>query len=142
MHIYKVLQAEHKRNGSAGAVMLGVIAVVSRSSSRCSSGKGKKKQSNHLNVTSSPASLNSEQVFQAPANAVTAVTVHSCTRGRRSSLTGSEYSRMARKSTTMVRRMRTMKRHLNLFHTMNFMVLHGLVNQKKDVSGRLREMNS
>lgn len=35
-----------------------------------------------------------------------------------------------------------MKRHLNLFHTMNFMVLHGLVNQKKDVSGRLREMNS
>uniref|UniRef100_G3P5X9 Threonyl/alanyl tRNA synthetase SAD domain-containing protein n=1 Tax=Gasterosteus aculeatus aculeatus TaxID=481459 RepID=G3P5X9_GASAC len=83
-----------------------------------------------------------EQVFQAPANAVTAVTVHSCTRGLRSSLTGSEYSRMARKSTTMVRRMRTMKRHLNLFHTMNFMVLHGLVNQKKDVSGRLRGMNS
>lgn len=52
-------------------------------------------------------------------------------------LTGNEYSRMATKRTTMMRMMRPMKRHLNLFHTMNFMVLHGLVNQKKDVSGRL-----
>lgn len=30
-----------------------------------------------------------------------------------------------------------MNSHLNLRHTMNFMVLHGLVNQKNDVSGRL-----
>lgn len=37
----------------------------------------------------------------------------------------------------MRRRMSPMKRHLNLRHTMNFMVLHGLVNQKKEVSGRL-----
>lgn len=41
------------------------------------------------------------------------------------------------KRTTMMRMMSPMKRHLNLRHTMNFMVLHGLVNQKKDVSGRL-----
>ncbi|TNN74624.1 hypothetical protein EYF80_015171 [Liparis tanakae] len=34
---------------------------------------------------------------------------------------------MARKSTTMVRRMSPMKRHRNLLHNMNFMVLHGLV---------------
>lgn len=52
-------------------------------------------------------------------------------------LTGKEYNRMARKRMTMMSRMRTMKRHLNFLHTMNFMVLHGLVNQKKDVSGRL-----
>lgn len=52
-------------------------------------------------------------------------------------LTGNEYSRMATKRTTMMRMMSPMKRHRNLFHTMNFMVLHGLVNQKKDVSGRL-----
>lgn len=52
-------------------------------------------------------------------------------------LTGREYSRMARKRITMMRRMSPMKRHLNLRHTMNFMVLHGLVNQKKEVSGRL-----
>lgn len=45
--------------------------------------------------------------------------------------------RMARKRSTMVRMMSPMKRHLNLLHTMNFMVLHGLVNQKKEVSGRL-----
>lgn len=38
----------------------------------------------------------------------------------------------------MVRRMSPMKRHLNLRHTMNFMVLQGLVNQKKEVSGRLK----
>lgn len=55
-------------------------------------------------------------------------------------LTGKEYNRMARKSTTMMRMMSPMKRHLNLLHTMNFMVLHGLVNQKKDVSGRLMVM--
>lgn len=54
-------------------------------------------------------------------------------------LTGSEYSRMAMKRITMKRRRSPMKRHLNLRHTMNFMVLHGLVNQKKDVSGRLLE---
>lgn len=53
-------------------------------------------------------------------------------------LTGREYSRMAMKRITMVRRMSPMKRHLNLRHTMNFMVLHGLVNQKKEVSGRLK----
>ena len=57
-------------------------------------------------------------------------------------LTGKEYNRMARKSTTMMRMMSPMKRHLNLFHTMNFMVLHGLVNQKKDVSGRLMVMEN
>lgn len=43
---------------------------------------------------------------------------------------------MARKRSTMKRMMSPMKRHLNLRHTMNFMVLQGLVNQKKDVSGR------
>lgn len=42
------------------------------------------------------------------------------------------------KRTTMVRMMSPMKRHLNLRHTMNFMVLQGLVNQKKEVSGRLK----
>lgn len=52
-------------------------------------------------------------------------------------LTGSEYSRMATKRITMKRRRSPMNRHLNLRHTMNFMVLHGLVNQKKEVSGRL-----
>lgn len=52
-------------------------------------------------------------------------------------LTGREYSRMATKRITMKRRRSPMKRHLNLRHTMNFMVLHGLVNQKKEVSGRL-----
>lgn len=52
-------------------------------------------------------------------------------------LTGREYSRMARKRITMMRMMSPIKRHLNLRHTMNFMVLHGLVNQKKEVSGRL-----
>lgn len=52
-------------------------------------------------------------------------------------LTGREYSRMARKRRTMMRMMSPMKRHLNRRHTMNFMVLHGLVNQKKEVSGRL-----
>ena len=52
-------------------------------------------------------------------------------------LTGKEYNRMARKRSTMKRMMSPMKRHLNLLHTMNFMVLQGLVNQKKDVSGRL-----
>jgi len=57
-------------------------------------------------------------------------------------LTGKEYNRIARKRTTMVRMMSPIKRHLNLFHTMNFMVLHGLVNQKKDVSGRLEHRNS
>lgn len=41
------------------------------------------------------------------------------------------------KRTTMMRMMSPMKRHLNLRHTMNFMVLQGLVNQKKEVSGRL-----
>lgn len=51
--------------------------------------------------------------------------------------TGKEYNRMAMKRSTMMRRMSPMKRHLNLLHTMNFIVLHGLVNQKKDVSGRL-----
>lgn len=55
-----------------------------------------------------------------------------------SALTGSEYSRMAMKRTTMMRMMSPMKRHLNLRHTMNFMVLQGLVNQKKEVSGRLK----
>ncbi len=49
---------------------------------------------------------------------------------------------MARKRITMMRMMSAMKRHLNLRHTMNFMVLHGLVNQKKDVSGRLMVMES
>lgn len=57
-------------------------------------------------------------------------------------LTGREYSRMARKRITMVRMISPMKRHLNLRHTMNFMVLHGLVNQKKDVSGRLTVMEN
>lgn len=52
-------------------------------------------------------------------------------------LTGKEYSKIARKRITMKRMMSPMKRHLNLRHTMNFMVLQGLVNQKKDVSGRL-----
>lgn len=42
------------------------------------------------------------------------------------------------KRITMVRRMSPMNRHLNLRHTMNFMVLQGLVNQKKEVSGRLK----
>lgn len=32
-----------------------------------------------------------------------------------------------------------MKIHLNLHHTMNFMVLQGFVNQKNEVSGRLLE---
>lgn len=32
---------------------------------------------------------------------------------------------------------RPMMTHLNRRHTMNFMVLHGLVNQRKEVSGRL-----
>lgn len=57
-------------------------------------------------------------------------------------LTGREYSRMARKRITMMRMMSPIKRHLNLRHTMNFMVLHGLVNQKKDVSGRLTVMEN
>lgn len=52
-------------------------------------------------------------------------------------LTGREYRRMATKRITMRRRRPTMKRHLNFRHTMNFIVLHGFVNQKKDVSGRL-----
>lgn len=52
-------------------------------------------------------------------------------------LTGKEYNRMATKRTTMNRMRRPRKSHLNLRHTMNFMVLHGLVNQKKEVSGRL-----
>lgn len=52
-------------------------------------------------------------------------------------LTGKEYNRMAMKMSTMMRMMRPMKRHLNRRHTMNFMVLHGLVNQKNEVSGRL-----
>lgn len=52
-------------------------------------------------------------------------------------LTGKEYNRMAMKRTTMMRMISPIKTHLNLLHTMNFMVLHGLVNQKKDVSGRL-----
>lgn len=49
---------------------------------------------------------------------------------------------MARKRITIMRMMSPMKRHLNLRHTMNFMVLHGLVNQKKDVSGRLVVMEN
>lgn len=57
-------------------------------------------------------------------------------------LTGKEYSKMARKRITIMRMMSPMKRHLNLRHTMNFMVLHGLVNQKKDVSGRLVVMEN
>lgn len=57
-------------------------------------------------------------------------------------LTGKEYNRMARKRSTMMRMMSPMKRHLNLLHKMNFMVLHGLVNQKKDVSGRLVVMEN
>lgn len=52
-------------------------------------------------------------------------------------LTGKEYNRMPTKSSTMMRMRSPMKSHLNLRHTMNFMVLHGLVNQKKEVSGRL-----
>ena len=52
-------------------------------------------------------------------------------------LTGKEYNRMAMKSITMVRMMSPMKRHLNRLQIMNFMVLQGLVNQKKEVSGRL-----
>ncbi len=38
-----------------------------------------------------------------------------------------------------MRIMSPMKSHLYLRHIMNFMVLHGFVNQKKDVSGRLFE---
>lgn len=53
-------------------------------------------------------------------------------------LTGREYNRMAMKRITMVRMMSPMKRHLNLRHTMNFIVLQGLVNQKNEVSGRLK----
>lgn len=41
------------------------------------------------------------------------------------------------KRMTMMRMRSPIKRHLNLRHTINFMVLHGLVNQKKEVSGRL-----
>uniref|UniRef100_A0A0E9WLG3 Uncharacterized protein n=1 Tax=Anguilla anguilla TaxID=7936 RepID=A0A0E9WLG3_ANGAN len=44
---------------------------------------------------------------------------------------------MAMKSPTSMRMMSPMKSHLNLRRTMNFMVLQGFVNQKKDVSGRL-----
>lgn len=52
-------------------------------------------------------------------------------------LTGSEYRRMATNKITIRRRRMPMKTHLNLRHTMNFIVLHGFVNQRKDVSGRL-----
>lgn len=59
---------------------------------------------------------------------------------RRVTLTGREYSKMARKRSTMVRTMSPMKRQRKRRHTINLMVLHGLVNQKKDVSGRLLAM--
>lgn len=48
---------------------------------------------------------------------------------------------MPRNSVTSSRRMEMMKIHLNLRQTMNLKVLHGLVNQKKEVSGRLEERN-
>ena len=54
-------------------------------------------------------------------------------------LTGREYSMIARNRITSIRIMDMMKIHLNLRHTMNFIVLHGFVNQKKDVSGRLED---
>lgn len=52
-------------------------------------------------------------------------------------LTGREYSRIPRNKSTSRRTIKPMKIHLNLRHMMNFMVLNGLVNQKKEVLGRL-----
>ena len=54
-------------------------------------------------------------------------------------LTGKEYRRIPRKSPTITRRISMMKRHLKRRHTMNFIALQGLVNQKNEVSGRLVE---
>lgn len=52
--------------------------------------------------------------------------------------TGKEYRSTATKSSRISRISSPMMTHLNRRHTMNFMVLHGLVNHRKEVSGRLR----
>jgi hypothetical protein len=49
---------------------------------------------------------------------------------------------IARNRITSIRIMDMMKIHLNLRHTMNFIVLQGFVNQKNDVSGRLEDKTS
>lgn len=51
--------------------------------------------------------------------------------------TGKEYRSTATKSSRTSKMSRPMMTHLNRRHTMNFMVLHGLMNQRKEVSGRL-----
>ena len=51
--------------------------------------------------------------------------------------TGKEYRNTATKNSRISRISRAMMTHLNRRHTMNLMVLHGLVNQRKEVSGRL-----
>ncbi|KAK0154255.1 Alanyl-tRNA editing protein Aarsd1 [Merluccius polli] len=70
--------------------------------------------------------------FQGKANSlarredVAALLQQRCTQGEE------EYRKIPTKSPRMTRMIRPMKRHLNRRHTMNFMVLQGLVNQKKD----------
>lgn len=62
---------------------------------------------------------------------------HQFTHRKPRTRTGKEYRSTARKSSRINRMSRPMMTHLNRRHTMNFMVLHGLVNQRKEVSGRL-----